>query len=187
MSRLMTYFARGCLALVPIAATVYVAYHLVTGLDRLFGVPIVGLGIVLALSLITLTGALLSNVLGRQLLWLVDAIFSRLPIAKVIYTSVRDLMNAFSGANAEVGQAVTFRPFPNSELRQLGFLTRSGLPALTLPDHAAVFIPQAYGLGGQVLLVPKSSIEPLALSSKELLTFAISGGAAGLGERAAAP
>jgi uncharacterized membrane protein len=176
----MSYFARGCLALVPVAATLYVAFSLVTTLDRLLGVKTWGLGLLIAFALITAVGFLVTSVLGKQLLWVVDAVFSRLPVVQLIYTAIRDLMNAFGGGQQNVGQAVTFRPYPGSELRQTGFLTRDGLDVLDLPEHVAVFVPMAYGLGGQLVLVPREAIEPKAIPPKELLAFAVSGGASGL-------
>lgn len=201
MSRLLGYFARGCLAIVPVAATIYILYVVVTALDALLGVSIPGLGIVVAVALITGVGFLVSNVIGRQVYWLADRTFARLPLVKLLYTSIRDLVSAFVGKKKSFGQPVAVRLTPNARFRLLGFMTRPDLalpmgagPATTAheevdgstsaptePEYVAVYVPQAYNIGGQVLVVPADAVEPLETSSTELLTFMLSGGAAGFG------
>lgn len=181
MSRLLGYFARGCLLLVPIFLTVYILYFVVSTLDNLLGVSIPGLGIVITLALTTGAGFLFSNVIGRQIYWLLDQLFARVPLVKLLYGSIRDLVSAFVGGKKNFGRAVSVRLTPGSETRLLGFLTREDLNKLTLPEHVAVYVPQAYNIGGQVLIVPRAQIELLEVSSPDLLTFMMSGGASGLG------
>lgn len=187
MGRLLGYFARGCLLLVPVGLTLYILYFIVSTLDQFLGVPIPGLGLVLTLGLITAAGFLFSNVIGRQIYWLIDQLFARLPFIKLLYTSLRDLVNAFFGEKKNFGQPVSLRLSPESEVRLFGFLTRPELPALSLPTHVAVYVPQAYNIGGQVLIVPREQVEPLDLPATELLTFMMSGGASGLGRASQDP
>ena len=66
-------------------------------------------------------------------------------------------------------------------VRVLGFVTRDALVGLQLPEHVAVYLPQSYNFAGNLLIVPRSAIEPLSLSSGELMTFIVSGGVSGLG------
>jgi uncharacterized membrane protein len=72
MNQMVRYFVRGCLATVPIALTAYILYALVTGMDALLGVGIPGLGLLLAVVLITLIGFGLSNVVGRRIFQMTD-------------------------------------------------------------------------------------------------------------------
>jgi len=183
MSRILGYFARGCLVLVPTLLTLYILYALVTKLDELLGVSIPGLGVVLTLALTTAVGLLFSNVVGRKVSSLIDRLFARLPLVKLLYTSIRDLLNAFLGEERRFGRAVSFRLSADSETRLFGFLTRDDLGMFALTDHVAVYVPQAYNIGGQVLAVPRALVQQLEASPTELLTFMVSGGASGFRDR----
>ena len=186
MSRLLGYFARGLLVLVPITLTIYILVFVVRTLDDLLttllprlGHTIPGLGVIMTVALTTGVGILFSNVIGRQLYRLLDQLFAHVPLVKLLYTSIRDLVGSFVGGKQNFGQAGSVRIAPGSETRLLGFVTRQDLSALSLPDHVAVYVPQAYNIGGQVLAVHRAQIEPIAASSTELLTFMMSGGASG--------
>lgn len=183
MSRFLGYFARGCLAVVPLAATLYILYVVITALDALLGVSIPGLGVVVAVGLITGIGFLVSNVIGRQVYWLADQGLARVPLVKLLYTSIRDLVSAFVGEKKSFGKPVAVRLSPEAPVRLLGFVTREAIDVLgsSCAGHVAVYVPQAYNIGGQVLIVPVEAVEPLETSSAELLTFVLSGGAAGFG------
>ncbi len=181
MNQMVRYFVRGCLATVPIVLTLYILFALVTGMDAWLGVGIPGLGLLLAIVLITLIGFGLSNVVGRRIFHLMDRQLARVPLVKLLYTSLRDLVGAFMGERKKFGRPVAVRPNPAVDIKWLGFLTREDLSPLGLPHHVAVYCPQAYNVAGQVLVVPRDSVEPLSVPSSELITFLVSGGASGFG------
>jgi uncharacterized membrane protein len=181
MSRFIGYFARGCLALIPVAATVYILWAVVTATDALLGVSVPGLGIVVAIGLTTLVGFLISNVIGRRVYSLFDQLISKVPLVKLLYTSIRDLIQTFVGDKKTIGQPVSVRISKDSDIRVLGLLTRDDLSAMGLSDHVAVYLPQAYNIGGQVLAIHKSCVEKVNMASSEMLAFMMSGGASGLG------
>lgn len=187
MSRLLGYFARGCLVLIPVGLTLYAIYWLVNALDQLLGVTVPGLGVALALGLITTIGFLFSNVVGRNISALVDRLFARLPLVKVLYTSIRDLLHAFLGEERRFGQAVAFRLSADNETRLFGFMTRRDLEIFSLSEHVAVYVPQAYNIGGQVVAVPRALVEPLPVAPADMLTFLVSGGASGFRDRNSRP
>lgn len=180
MSRILGYFARGCLALIPISATAYILWWVVTTTDALLRVTIPGLGLIVAVALITLVGFLVSNVIGSKIYSLFDHLMKQLPVVKLLYTSIRDLLAAFVG-DQKLGKPVSVRLSAGSESRVLGLLTRSDLSQLGLPNHVAVYLPQAYNIGGQVLAIHRDQVEPIDVPSSEMLAFMMSGGAAGLG------
>ncbi len=182
MSRLLTYFARGCLTVVPLAVTVYVLYAVVTGLDALLGVPFPGLGVVLTLALIVGVGVLVSNVLGRKFVQLFDGLMNRLPLVKLLYGSMHDLVEAFVVSKSRFGRSVRVRVQTSESgvTYLLGFQSRGDVPQLALPGHVIVYVPQAYNIGGQVLAVPALLVEPLDIPPSELFAFLLSGGASGL-------
>jgi uncharacterized membrane protein len=181
MTRLLGFFARGCLALLPVLVTGYILWALIRATDALVGVSIPGLGLLVAISLTTLVGFLISNVIGRRVYWLIDQVMTRVPVVKLLYKSIRDLIQTFVGSNQSIGKPVVVRISPGSEARVMGLLTRDDLSALALPDHVAVYIPQAYNVGGQVLAVHRNQVEEVAIPASEMLTFMMSGGASGLG------
>lgn len=179
MSRLIRYFAQGCLVLLPVLATAYVIYLVVTAVDDLIGLSVPGLGLVVALALVTGVGFFVSNVIGRRLYDFFDRLMSRLPVAKLLYTSIRDLVQAFVGEERRFGRPVAVRVVPGGDIKLLGFLSRTHVPALGHEGHVVVYIPQAYNIGGQVLFVPAHQVEPLDVAPSELLAFLLSGGASG--------
>ncbi len=188
MSRIIAYFARGCLALIPMAATIYITWAIITWADTLLGTTIPGFGVVVALTVPTLIGFLLSNVIGRRLYWLFDKVMARVPFIKLLYTSIRDLIETFVGDKTSGGTPVSVRISPESDTRIMGLLTRDQLAAFSMPGHVAVYIPQAYNIGGQVLAVPKDQVEILeGVSASQMLTFMMSGGASGPGATSESP
>ncbi|HYW49394.1 MAG TPA: hypothetical protein VE861_02245, partial [Gemmatimonadaceae bacterium] len=79
MRRLAGYFLRGLVIMAPLALTVYVCFSIVTAIDGLVPMDIPGLGFALTIGLITLVGALGSNVLADSLVKLIDGLLEKLP------------------------------------------------------------------------------------------------------------
>src|SRR5215213_2399078 len=107
------YFVRGCLALAPLALTAYIVYLILQFADRLVPVPVPGLGIVIAVLVITLVGYLTSNVIGKGVLELADRMLSQLPLVKLIYGSLKDLIGAFVGEKRSFNQPVSIALSPD--------------------------------------------------------------------------
>jgi uncharacterized membrane protein len=180
LKSLVRYFLRGCLVTAPLGLTVYIVWVVLSTIDRLLPLQVPGLGLVATLALITLVGVLTSNVVGRTAVEIADSLLGRLPLVKLVYTSIKDLVSAFVGDKKrfDVPVAVTLTP---TGARVLGFVTRDGLARLGLPDHVAVYFPQSYNFAGYLLLVPRTQIERLPVSASEVMTFIVSGGVSGLG------
>ena len=179
--RLVGYFVRGCLVLVPVGLTLYILFAILRTIDQLLPIGIPGVGLLLTLVLVTLVGALTSNVLGRSVFDATDRVLKRLPLVKLIYTSLKDLIEAFMGDKKSFNRPVAVTLMPGSGLRALGFVTRDGLHALGLPTHVAVYFPQSYNFAGYLAVVAREQVEALDVNSAELMTFIISGGVSGLG------
>jgi uncharacterized membrane protein len=179
--KLIRYFVRGTLVLVPLGATIYVVYFTITTVDQLFAVSIPGLGVVLAVGLITLVGFLTSNVVGRSMFDATEHVFRRVPLVKLLYVSIKDLVSAFMGQTKRFTRPVAVRLSPGNSLLALGFITRDALRELDLGGHVAVYFPQSYNFAGNLVLVPEEQVIPLEAPSGEVLTFIVSGGISGLG------
>lgn len=185
-------FLRGLLIVVPTAATLWIvvtAFLWIDGLIRLeliFGRDIPGLGFVLALAGIAVLGFVGGNVLARYFLEAIEGLFTHTPLVRLIYTSLRDLIDAFVGERERFDAPVLVAPFGPDSALVPGFVTRKDLAVFGLRDHVAVYLPQAYNFAGQLLAVPRERVLPIEADSAEVMTFIVSGGLSGAGAQASA-
>ncbi|MBL8986550.1 MAG: DUF502 domain-containing protein [Gemmatimonadales bacterium] len=184
MRRLANYFLRGLLITAPAALTFYLCWLGIRWVDGLLGVSIPGLGIAAALVGVTLIGALASNLVTRTLLATTDQALARLPFVRLLYTSIKDLLNAFVGEQRRFNRPVRARIGDGSaEVYLLGFVTSDALGHLGLEGQVAVYVPFSYSVAGHVLILPAARVEPLAVDSADAMAFILSGGVT----RSAAP
>jgi uncharacterized membrane protein len=181
VKRLVRYFLRGCLVTAPLGLTVYIVWLVLSTIDRLVPLPVPGLGLVATVVLITAVGIATSNVVGRSAVEMADALFGRLPLVKLVYTSIKDLVDAFVGDKRRFDVPVAVTLSPAAGAKALGFVTRDSLARLGMPESVAVYFPQSYNFAGYLLVVPRSQVEPLDVPAAELMTFIISGGVSGFG------
>jgi uncharacterized membrane protein len=182
MRSLIGYFVRGMLVVVPTALTVYVVYFAFTAVDELLPLGVPGLGLAVTLVVITFVGFLSSNVIGNTLVEEFERLIAKLPLTKLVYTSIKDLMGAFVGDRKRFDRPVSVSLTPEGAVRALGFITREELGFLGMDRHVAVYFPQSYNFAGNLVLVPSERVEPLDTNSTELMTFIVSGGVSGYGE-----
>ncbi|MDD2509967.1 MAG: DUF502 domain-containing protein [Syntrophomonas sp.] len=184
MNRLARYFINGLLFIVPIFLTFYIIYILFLKIDSLLQIPLPGIGIipgvgfVATLLIITLTGVLVSNLITRRFMSLMDRLFNRLPLVKILYSSIKDLINAFLGEKKTFNKPVLVTIIPGSNASALGFVTSDSLEHLGLVDMVAVYFPQSYNFAGNLLLFPREQVRPIGASSSDVMTFIVSGGVA---------
>lgn len=178
--RLIRYFVRGCLVSVPLAVTGWLIFVTFRFIDELLHIGIPGVGFLLTISLVTLIGLFTSNVVGKRVFQIVDRFLSGMPLVKLLYNSIKDLIRAFVGDHKSFDRpaAVLMGPLGT---RVLGFVTRDGLHVLGMPDHVAVYFPQSYNFAGQLAVVPRENVELLDAPSAEVMTFIVSGGISGFG------
>jgi uncharacterized membrane protein len=179
--RLIRYFLNGCLVTAPLGLTVYIVWKVFGAIDSLLPFKIPGVGFVATIALITLVGVLTSNVVGRSLVDVAESLLQRLPLVKLVYTSIKDLVSAFVGDKRRFDVPVAVSPFPGVDAKLLGFVTRDGLARLGLPDHIAVYLPQSYNFAGCLMLFPRDQVQALDLPPSEVMTFIVSGGVSGFG------
>lgn len=178
MSFLVKNFLRGLVIVVPLAVTVWVLWSGFTAIDRLLGLPYPGAGFLLTVGLVVVVGLLASNIVTRRLFLFVERLFVRAPFVKIVYSSLRDLMEAFVGDRRRFDRPVLVRLTPDGAVAAIGFVTRDDA-ALAGADRVAVYLPQSYNFAGQLLVVARGSVEPLDLDSARALALAVSGGVSG--------
>ncbi len=176
MKRLAKYFFEGLLFLVPLVATVWVINAVVVKIDSIFGFDIWGLGFIATILIITVVGFIASNFLTRKLVGLIDAVFTRLPLVKMVYTSIKDLIGAFVGDKKSFNKPVLVTLSPSSNIRVIGFVTRDSLDNLGLNEYVSVYLPQSYNFAGNLIVAPKEQITPVSADSGDIMAFIVSGG-----------
>ncbi|KKM70577.1 hypothetical protein LCGC14_1439360 [marine sediment metagenome] len=176
MKRLTRYFIEGLLFLGPVVATAYIVYIVFVKVDGIFKFQIPGLGFLVTLLIIFLIGFLTSNLLTNKITFLVDRMFMRLPLVKMVYTSLKDLINAFVGDKKGFNKPVAVTVVPGSNVSVVGFVTSEDLSSFGIKDKVAVYLPQSYNFAGNLLIVPREQITPLDADSGDLMAFIVSGG-----------
>lgn len=176
MTRALNYFLKGLVFLAPLALTVYVCVRVFRTIDGWLGIPIPGVGFVVTVLLITLFGFLASNLLTRSVFAVVEGLLDRLPFVRLLYSSTKDLLNAFVGEQRRFDKPVMVTPFPGGSARALGFVTQQSLERLGLVDHVTVYLPQSYNFAGSLLIFPARDVAPLDAESSDVMAFIVSGG-----------
>lgn len=176
MKQLAKNFFRGLALIVPIAATIYVLYAGFTLIDGLLPVNLPGLGFVIIIGAVTLLGALSPLFLDNPATKWGRRMLDRVPLVKLIYTAVKDLMAAFVGEKARFSEPVLVSISQGGHLKKLGFITRHDLSELGLNGQVAVYLPHSYNFSGNLFIVDKQAVQPLAISGTEAMKFIVSGG-----------
>ncbi|MCG6197443.1 DUF502 domain-containing protein, partial [Anoxybacillus sp. LAT_38] len=119
----------GLLYVIPLAATVYILYTIFVTVDSWLGLPVPGAGFLLTIAGITAIGFLASNVLTRGLLSLVAALFEKMPVIKLIYSAIKDLIGAFVGEKKSFDKPMLVTLTRDGHAKAIGFVTRESLEA----------------------------------------------------------
>ena len=174
MNWLLKNFLRGVVIVVPIAVTLYLLVQAFVSLDRLLRLPTPGLGIAILLAATVLIGALAGNFAGRRIFSLMERMFTRAPIVRIVYAAIKDLLEAFVGNKRRFDRPVAVSV--TGEIRTFGFITRDDLGALGMPGDVAVYVPFSYTWDGCLLVVPRERVRPLEIDSASVMALVVSGG-----------
>jgi uncharacterized membrane protein len=187
-------FLNGVMVVAPVVVTVYVVVKALVLLDSKIGVllpegaggqPIRGLGVVVGVAGIYVTGLLARTWILRWPLRVAETVVERIPLVKSLYSAVRDLLQFLGGTDKESrGKPCVVRVMDGKAL-VLGLVTRQE-PVSLVPGEArrmAVYLPMSYQLGGYTVYVPPELVVPLeGTSVEELLKLCLT---AGVGQRSA--
>jgi uncharacterized membrane protein len=177
--RILRYFFSGTIFIVPLLATAYFIYISFTWLDDQLNLPYPGLGFVIIFSVITLIGYLSTNYIFKTIGRWFDIGMNRIPLVKIIYSTVRDLLGAVVGDKRKFNKPVLVRINRENDLHQIGFITQADLTDIGLDEMVVVYIPHSYALSGYHCFVPKENIRPLKISGPAAMKFIVSGGVSG--------
>jgi uncharacterized membrane protein len=174
LRKLLNYFLKGLLISLPIYATYRIIRGSVESIDAVLDLETKGLGFVMVISTITFLGFIGSTIMTRPIIDLMDDLFSNIPFVKVIYTSIKDLIEAFVGDKKKFDKPVIVELTPG--IFKPGFITQEDLSLLGLPGMVAVYLPHSYAFSGNLFLVDKDKLRPYHGDSGELMKFIVSGG-----------
>jgi uncharacterized membrane protein len=189
--RLRRYLVAGLLVWLPVGATILVFSLLLDLVDRLlfllpppwrpealFGFNIPGLGVILALLVLLMTGLLAANLLGKRLVALYESVLARIPFVRTVYGGVKHFAEVlFSDSNASFKKVLLIE-YPRTGLYSIAFQTSedpSEVQALTGETILTVFLPTTPNpTSGFMLFVPRSQIIELEMTVEEALKLVIS-------------
>jgi uncharacterized membrane protein len=189
------YFITGLLIWVPLAITVWVLRLIVSTMDQtllllpeavqpenLIGFYIPGLGVVLTLVVVMVTGLLAANIIGQRLVGLWEGLLARIPVVKSIYTSVKQVSDTLFSSKGEAFRKALLVQYPREGAWTIAFLT--GQPGGDVArhlkgDYVSVYVPTTPNpTSGFFLMMLREDVIELDMSVDEALKYVISMGVA---------
>jgi len=193
MAALRKWLFSGLLVIVPVAITVWVLQWIIGTLDqtllilpeawqpdKLIGVHIPGFGVLLTFAILLVVGAAASNFLGKRLVIWGDAIVSRIPVVRSIYSSVKQVSDTLFSETGNAFRTAVLVQWPRADVWTIGFVT--GVPGgdvsnYLVGEYLSVYVPTTPNpTGGYFVMLRKSDCIELKMSVDEALRYVISMG-----------
>jgi len=193
MATLRKYIIAGLLVWLPFAATIVIVKFLIDLMDKtvlllppewqpanLLGFSIPGFGVIIALSILLLTGMLAANLFGRRFVEMWERILNRIPLVRSIYSSVKQISSTIFDPSGKSFRKVVLLEYPRKGLWSIGFLTNDtmGDELCSVDDTlVSVFIPTTPNpTSGFIIMTRKDEITELNMNVEEAFKFVISMG-----------
>lgn len=190
---LKRYFITGLLIWVPLAITAWVLALIVRAMDqsllllpetvrpeRLLGFYIPGIGALLTLLIVFLTGLVTTNIVGQRLIRFWEGVLARIPVVKSIYYSVKQVSDTMFSGNGDAFRKVLLVRYPHPEAWSLAFQTSAPTPEVaerTGQELVSVFIPTAPSpVNGFFFFVRKQDTVELDITVDDALKYIVSMG-----------
>jgi uncharacterized membrane protein len=193
---LKKYFITGLLIWIPLAITVWVLTSIIGTMDQslrllpsaihpenLLGFNIPGVGTLLTLAVILVTGVVATNIIGQRMVRFWEGILSRIPVVKSIYYSVKQISDTVISGNGDAFRQVLLVRYPHPQAWSVAFQT--GVPADEVSkasgeELVSVFIPTAPSpVNGFFFFVKKQDTIELNMSVDDALKYIVSMGVVG--------
>ena len=195
LRKLLQYFLQGLIILAPISITIFAVVSLFNWIDSILPnlihnlfprflqtdnlgnlklIP--GLGFIVVIFIVLLVGYVSGTFVVSKLVELFDSVLEKTPGIKIIYSTVKDFLEAFAGNKRKFNKAVLVN-IEAKDVWRVGFITREDLQEFGLQEFVAVYIPQSYAFAGNLYIVGKDRVRLITdVSSTDAMKFAISGG-----------
>lgn len=185
------YLIAGLLVWAPLAATGWIVYTLVSLMDmsllllppnyrpeHWLPFPIPGFGILLALSVLLLTGLLVANFLGRQIVHWGEALLDRIPLVRSVYSAIKQLLQTFLSSDSRSFRKVLLVQYPSKGLWTLAFLAGDPVGEVQDKTHAdvlTVYVPTAPNpTSGYVIFLARDEAIELDMSVEDAMRMIVS-------------
>jgi len=183
------YFITGLLVLVPLAITAWVLNLVIGTLDQsLLLVPqgwqprthVPGLGAIITLAIVFLTGLLTNNLVGNYVVRLWERLLHRIPVVNSIYGSVKQVSDTLFSSSGNAFRKAVLIPYPHENAWTIGFLT--GVPGGDVKNHlvgdyVSVYVPTTPNpTSGFFLMLERSKVVELDMSVDAALKYIVSMG-----------
>ncbi|MDO5069470.1 MAG: DUF502 domain-containing protein [Neisseria zoodegmatis] len=189
---LKKYLITGVLVWLPIAVTLWVITYIVSASDQLInllpahwqpkhflGFNIPGLGVIVTMLALFITGLFGANVIGKQMIAAWDHLLGRIPVVKSIYSSVKKVSESLLSDNSRSFKTPVLVPFPQPDIWTIAFVSgsipESIVQHLEGEEYVSVYVPTTPNpTGGYYIMVKKSDIRELDMSVDDALKYVIS-------------
>ena len=187
------YFITGLLIWIPLAITIWVLKLVVDVLDQSLlllpdrlhtenwlGIHVPGLGAILTLVIVLLTGIFATNFFGAQLVRLWHRVLNQIPVVNSIYSSVKQISDTLFSSSGQAFRKALLVQWPHPGMWTIGFLT--GTPGGDVKRHIpqdclSVYVPTTPNpTGGYFVIVPRKDVVELDMTVDEALKYIISMG-----------
>ncbi|MDW7998050.1 MAG: DUF502 domain-containing protein [Thermodesulfovibrio sp.] len=182
-------FIAGLIVTIPVAISIFILiqlFKIIDGLlgpiyDYFFGRHIAGLGFITALILVFVVGVISTNVFGKKLLDQIEKLlFLKIPIFKSLYSSLKQLIDAFSPEHKTSFQKFVIVEYPRKNSFVFGFQTKECILKENDMEKKliAVYIPTNNLYLGEVVLFEPESVIHTDIGIQEGIKIILSGGIA---------
>jgi len=187
------YLITGLLIWVPLAITLWVLDLLVSTMDQTLlllptefrtenwlGFHVPGMGVVMTLVIVFLTGVFATNLLGARLVHLWHEILNRIPVVNWIYSSVKQISDTLFSSSGQAFRKALLVQWPSPGMWTIAFLT--GTPGGDVVSHlkgdyVSIYVPTTPNpTGGYFVMVPREAVIELDMTVDEALKYIISMG-----------
>lgn len=183
MKTVLNYFLRGMLIIFPVGATIYLVSISIGWINETlnylffgwFDYDIPGLGIITGFLTIALIGYLFTQAFTRPIVHLFEKLFTKTPLVSIIYTSLKDLTEAFVGDKKKFTAPVVIN-FGVPGVKRFGFITQNSLENLGLEGQVSVYCPHSYNFSGNLYIVDANLVQPIESDPTDFMRFIVSGG-----------
>ena len=189
------YIITGLLIWIPLVITIWVLHFLVSAMDHsldllpphwqpeaLIGRRIPGIGAILTVLIVLVTGILGSNILGQRLVAFWEAILRRIPVVNSIYHGVKQVSDTLFKPGGEAFRKALLVEWPREGMWTIAFMT--GVPGGDAAkhlrgDYVSVYVPTTPNpTGGYFVMLPREDVIELEMSVDAALKYIISMGVA---------
>jgi len=189
------YLITGLLIWVPLVITLWVLDLLVSAMDQSLlllpdrfhtqswlGVHIPGLGVLLTVMVVFVTGVLAANIIGQRLVRFGERLLARIPVVNSIYHSVKQVSDTVFSPNGQAFRKAVLVQWPSEGMWTIAFQT--GQPGGDVANHLkgdylSIYVPTTPNpTGGYFVMVPRADVIELDMSVDEALRYVISMGVA---------